>query len=90
MDYFDQNTYLRNIFDIRTSRIELKEFNSVICNEKFYSRTNEENKIDFSNGYNESALEKKYSLKKMIYKLKRIIISIISLLKVIQISEQKT
>ena len=69
MDYFDQNTYLRNIFDIRTSRIELKEFNSVICNEKFYSRTNEENKIDFSNGYNESDLEKEITNKNKIKKI---------------------
>lgn len=58
MDYFDQNIYLKNLFNIRSSLIEINEFDSIICNEQFHSKINEDNKIDFSNGYNESDLEK--------------------------------
>lgn len=57
MDYFDQNIYLKNLFDINNSKIDLKEFNSVIYNHPFYSTVVDEFKIDFPNNYYEPVFE---------------------------------
>ncbi|MBK7104925.1 MAG: hypothetical protein IPH62_06545 [Ignavibacteriae bacterium] len=57
MDYFDQNIYLKNHFDINNPKIDLSVFNAVIYNHPFYSKGIDEFKIDFPNNYYVSEFE---------------------------------
>lgn len=48
MDYFDQNIYLKNLFNINCSEIELSEFSATLYNQPFLSSLN----IDFKSDVN--------------------------------------
>ena len=64
MDYFDQNNYLKNLFDINKQVIGLNAFNSVIVNQDFSSSNNCDYFNSFPQNNYESDLEEELFSKK--------------------------
>ena len=60
MDYFDQNNYLKNLFDINAQKIGLSELKSVMFNQEFSSDLDLEHSIDFPQNGAETELEKEF------------------------------
>jgi surfactin synthase thioesterase subunit len=60
VDYFDQNNYLKNLFDINAQKIGLSELKSVMFNQEFSSDLDLEHSIDFPQNGAETELEKEF------------------------------